>query len=119
MSVRLTFIARDAAHAAKIAAAVAAIDAAGDILVPVGESYAGHSYATLRAARRTGKLDATITATGLRFSPEAFNAYERALCESVARRGKRTEAMTNSAVVDMNAVRIANLERAGMQRRTR
>lgn len=107
-SVTLTFTARDAAHAARIAAAVAAVDEGAEpnsTLVAPGKSFAGWSYRALADARRAGVLEAALTTEGLRFTREAFEAFEARKAES--RRGKRA-----AAVVDLTAQRIAALERA-------
>ena len=112
--VRLTFTARDAAEAARIAAAVAAIQNgdAGEILVAPDGTGAptGHTYRELCDARRAKLLEAALTTKGLVFTRDALETYRRAKGER--RRGKKRE---TAAVADLTAHRIARLESAGVK----
>lgn len=125
--VRLTFTARDAAHAAKIAAAVAAVDSHADeiLVLPNSEGApAGHTYRTLCAGERAGLLRARRTSLGLMISRPDLEAYERAL--SAKRAEKRAASRphdpsgdpADSNVADLTEARIAAIERATGRRRT-
>lgn len=120
MSVRITFTARDPAHAAKIAAAVAAVDAGDleELLVEPNGTGAppGHTYRSLCAGERDGLLVARRTPKGLVVRRSDLEAYERALSEK--RAAKREAERTKTATVtDINDHRIKALEDAGLRRK--
>jgi hypothetical protein len=59
-----------------------------------------------------------MTTAGLRFTREAFAAWEALRAEGIGRRGPRKSAKPEDGeVVDLTAQRIKVLERAGMRRR--
>lgn len=114
MTVRLTFIARDAAHAARIAAAVATVDAGPsepELLVQPDGAGAptGHTYRELCDARRAGLLDAAMTSKGLVFTATALETYRRAKGE----RRRRARQPKPAEVTDLTEHRIKALESAG------
>lgn len=116
MTVRLTFTARDAAHAARIANAVAAVDsgpAVDELLVQPDGTGAptGHTYRELCDARRAGILEAALTTKGLVFTRDALDAYRRAKGE----RRRKPRAPATGAVTDLTEHRIKALESAGVR----
>jgi len=120
MSVRLTFYARDAAHAARIAAAVAATDGqeTGELLVQPDGTGApqGHTYRSLCAGERDGLLTARRTPRGLVIDRAGLEAYEHALAEKRAAKRQAGRAK-GGTVTDLNDHRIKALEDAGFKRR--
>jgi len=119
--VRLTFVARDAAHAERICAAVRAADAPDEIMVRTNSdgAPAGHTYRSLCAAVRKGVLRARRTAQGLIFTRAELVAYEERLAE--ARAGEvspRPKVDGGAEVHDFEEAQIKAIERGtGLRRR--